>query len=64
MAPDGSKVISGDIEGKVHIYDYKSSKQLRTLNVFSSACMDVAVHPKLPSTLAMCSWDGEVSFWQ
>eukprot|EP00794_Sanderia_malayensis_P020048 gene20048-22015_t len=65
ISPDGNYVISGDRMGGIHAYDYKTSRCLMTFSdAYSSACMDVAFHPFLPSVMASCSWDGEVSFWR
>jgi len=62
ISPDGSCVVSGDREGAVHFYDYWSSRSLKILQVYKSACMDIAYHPRFPNVVASCSWDGEVSF--
>ena len=64
VSPDGNLIVTGDTDGRVFVYDYRSSNILRVFNEHSSVCMDVAFHPDLSSVIATCCWDGSVAFFQ
>ncbi|CAH1792307.1 unnamed protein product [Owenia fusiformis] len=64
ISPDGSLLVSGSSTGKMHLYDYNSSKLLKTFSSGSDVCLDVTFHPVLHSTIATCDWNGNISIWQ
>lgn len=64
MSPDGQYVFSGDGDGKVFLWNWKSKRVASTLSAHSKVCTSVRWHPFEPSTLASCSWDGTVKLWK
>ncbi|XP_078592143.1 uncharacterized protein LOC144871062 [Branchiostoma floridae x Branchiostoma japonicum] len=64
FTPDGQMIVTGSGDGKVHYFNFYSGESARELNVYTNPCTDVKSHPVLSSTLATCSWSGQVSVWQ
>lgn len=62
-SPDGRYVVSGDVRGRVFLWDWKTCRNLCTLNGHKSVTMDCQWHPLQPSRLATCSWDGTIKLW-
>ncbi|XP_052058029.1 WD repeat-containing protein 25-like [Mytilus californianus] len=63
MSPDGRYIVSGDSEGKLYCYNYKSGHLIQTLHTQLDVNLNVAFHPLLPSTLACCGWNGFIELW-
>ncbi|KAK3749483.1 hypothetical protein QZH41_013450 [Actinostola sp. cb2023] len=61
FSPDGSLVVSGSADGKMYIYNSRTSRCISSLPVNSSVCMDTSYHPSLPSTVATCGFDGQIA---
>ena len=62
---DGHYLVSGSSSGSLVFYDYYTSHLLTSKKVFSkSPCLSVEYHPLLASTIAACSWNGEISILQ
>ncbi|XP_022108558.1 WD repeat-containing protein 25-like isoform X2 [Acanthaster planci] len=64
FSPDGTLLNTGSCDGRVYVYDYRTSRILKTLQCHAGPCTDVAWHPVLPGVMASCSWDGAVHVWQ
>lgn len=62
-SPDGKYVVSGDARGRVYLWDWKTCRNLATLEGHKSVTMDCKWHPIQPSRLATCSWDGTIKLW-
>ncbi|XP_067682102.1 WD repeat-containing protein 25-like [Haliotis asinina] len=60
VSRDGSLVVSGSSDGKIHIYDYQTGKLKKQLSTGLDVCMDVMCHPVLASTIVCCSWGGGI----
>ena len=61
LSPDGNLLCSASSEGKVHFYDYTSSRNTRTLQLTDSACLSVTWSQRAPSSLvAVSDWRGRV----
>ena len=63
MSPGGQYVISGSADNQLYVYDYRTSRTLRTLKCENQVCMDVAWHPHLPNTVAGSTWGGDIKVW-
>lgn len=63
FSPDGRFVISGDGEGKLWFWDWKSSKMLKTIRCHDQVTIGCEWHPIEPSKVVTCSWDGTIKYW-
>ncbi|KAH9323664.1 hypothetical protein KI387_018303, partial [Taxus chinensis] len=64
FSQDGELLVTGSADGSIYFYNYKSSKLLRKMQVYGHACTDVVYHPSIPSVVACCSWNGDVSVFE
>ncbi len=61
FSPDGKMLCSGDGEGKMWIWDWKSHKVFRKVNAHTRGpCIDVKWHPTEGSWVASAGWDGNI----
>ena len=58
VSNDGSIVCSASANGTIKFYDYFSTKILKSIPLTTSSTLSVEWHPKLPSTIAVSSWNG------
>lgn len=64
FSPDGQFLASGDADGKLWFWNWKTCKNYRTMAVHEgSITMDVDWHPIEPSKVVTCSWDGTIKLW-
>ena len=64
ISPCGSLLCSGDTNGQLFCYNYKTSKVLSAYSAYnSSPCVGCKFNPGLSSCIATCSWDGQVTIW-
>jgi pre-mRNA-processing factor 17 len=63
VSPDGQFVASGDHDGRVFFYDWKSAKVYSVLHAHDNVCVGMDWHPNDSSKFVTCSWDGLVKLW-
>ena len=63
MSPCGNYVMSGDTDGRLWFWDWKSCKVFRKLKCHDQVCISAIWHPVEPSKVATCSWDGTIKYW-
>ena len=64
FAPTGQFVISGDADGRLWIWDWRSGKALRKLEAHKAGpCIGCMWHPLEEAQVVTCGWDGSVKLW-
>ena len=63
ISPDGQFLASGDSNGSLWFWDWKTSKNYRVIEGHSKICSDIKWHPIEPSKVISCSWDGTIKLW-
>ncbi|KAL9226328.1 hypothetical protein vseg_002156 [Gypsophila vaccaria] len=63
FSPDGRFVMSGDGEGKMWFWDWKTCKVFRSMRCHEGVCIGCEWHPLETSKVATCGWDGLIKFW-
>ncbi|XP_057653729.1 pre-mRNA-processing factor 17 [Diorhabda carinulata] len=62
-SPDMSYLVSGDADGKVYIWDWKTTKLYKKWKAHDNVCISVLWHPHEPSKLISAGWDGVIKYW-
>ncbi len=60
---DGKFICSGDGNGNLWFWDWKTTKNYRILKVHEAVCMGALWHPIHPSKVLTCSWDKTIKLW-
>lgn len=58
-----SYLISGDADGKVYVWDWKTTKLYNKFKAHDDVCIGVLWHPHETSKVATCGWDGVIKYW-
>ena len=63
FSADGQFIASGDAEGKVWFWQWKTCKNVKTIDAHESVCIDLDFHPIESSKVVTCSWDSSIKLW-
>jgi len=63
FSPEMSYVVSGDADGKVFVWDWKTTRVLARWKAHQAVCSSVLWHPHETSKIASAGWDGLIKFW-
>lgn len=63
FSPDMSYLVSGDADGKVYIWDWKTTKLFKKWKAHDNVCISVLWHPHEPSKMISAGWDGLIKYW-
>ena len=63
FSPDGRFVLSGDGEGKLWFWDWKSHRVFRSFKAHDQVTIGCQWHPLETSKVATCSRDGTIKYW-
>nr|XP_002129631.1 pre-mRNA-processing factor 17 [Ciona intestinalis] len=63
FSPDMSYVASGDGDGKVFIWDWKTTRMYSKFQAHESVCIGCVWHPHETSKLITCGWDSQIKLW-
>ena len=63
FSPDGRFIMSGDADGKMYFWDWKSQKIFKSFKAHDKVTIGCEWHPLEQSKVATCSWDGTIKYW-
>lgn len=63
FSPDMSYIVSGDADGKVYIWDWKTTKLFSKFKAHDNVCSSVIWHPHETSKVISAGWDGKMKLW-
>jgi len=63
FSPEMTYLTSGDGDGKIFIWDWKTSKLLSKWKAHDDVVIQVLWHPHEASKIASASWDGKIKLW-
>ncbi|KAG1671100.1 Pre-mRNA-processing factor 17 [Nymphon striatum] len=63
FSPEMSYLVSGDADGKVYVWDWKTTKIFSKWKAHDNVCIGVLWHPHETSKLATAGWDGVIKYW-
>ncbi|KAJ3329835.1 hypothetical protein HDU91_003746, partial [Kappamyces sp. JEL0680] len=63
FSPDGRFVMSGDSEGKMWFWDWKTCKVFKKFAAHDGPIISCLWHPHETSKVATCSNDGTIKYW-
>jgi len=63
FSPDGSYVVSGDGNGFLWVWDWKTQKRFAKFKAHDDVCIGAFWHPFETSKVVTCGWDGVIKLW-
>ncbi|KAL0485053.1 pre-mRNA-processing factor 17 [Acrasis kona] len=61
---DARYVLSGDSQGNVDFWDWKSMEKLKTIKCHDNVCIGATWHPIHKSQVLTCGWDGLIKLFE
>ena len=58
-----SYLISGDADGKLFIWDWKTNKLLTSFQAHKNVCISALWHPHETSKVITAGWDNTIKLW-
>ncbi|XP_064404437.1 pre-mRNA-processing factor 17-like isoform X2 [Halichondria panicea] len=63
FSPDGTYVVSGDADGKLTVWEWRSTRIFTRFKAHESVCIGCAWLPHETSKVITCGWDGNIKLW-
>jgi pre-mRNA-processing factor 17 len=63
FSPDMSYVISGDADGRLVIWDWKTTRVFERIKALDDVCIDAKWHWHEKSRVLTAGWDNVVKLW-
>ncbi|KAF7634599.1 hypothetical protein Mgra_00006048 [Meloidogyne graminicola] len=63
FSPDMSFLASGDADGKITMWDWRTHKIVSTWKAHDNVCISVLWHPHEKSRMISCGWDNTIKMW-
>jgi pre-mRNA-processing factor 17 len=61
---DARYVLSGDSEGNVNFWDWKSMEKVKVMKAHDNVCIGATWHPTESSRVVTCGWDGTIKMFE
>lgn len=63
FSPDGQYIMSGDAQGRVVFWDWRTSRVYKKLKCHEQVTIGATWNPIETSKIATCSWDNTIKLW-
>jgi len=63
FSPDGRFISSGDADGNVWFWDWKTCRIIKKFKAHDKVVINTEWNPHETSKMATCSWDGLIKYW-